>query len=174
LFSGGTLRKLRVLVVMLCAAAALRAQDVSLEYQLKAAYLFNFAKFIEWPPGARSGPLVICVAGRNPFGEALAETLRGEHVKDRMLAMRVIYMPESGCHMLFLPHGIASVPYLVAVRDSPTLTVGESPEFIAEGGIVNFIAENGRIRFQISPDRATRADLRISSHLLRLARNPDR
>jgi hypothetical protein len=158
---------------MLSAAAGLHAQQVSLEYQLKAAYLFNFVKFVDWPSGAASGPLVICVAGRNPFGDTLAETLRGEQVKHRMLATRVISMPEAGGHVVFLPHGISTMPYLRAARSSPMLTVGESPEFIAEGGIVNFIAEDGRIRFQISPGAAARADLRISSHLLRLARNPD-
>jgi hypothetical protein len=91
-----------------------------------------------------------------------------------MLATRVISMPESGCHVMFLPHGISTVAYLVAARDSPTLTVGESPEFIAEGGIVNFVVEDGRIRFQIDPGAAARVNLRISSHLLRLARKPDR
>jgi hypothetical protein len=164
--------KSRVLGLVL-SAASLHAQEVSLEYQLKAAYLFNFVKFVEWPAGAPSGPLVICVAGRNPFGNALAETLRGEDVNDRMLATRVISMPESGCHVVFLPQGISGTPYLRAARGSPTLTVGESPEFIAEGGIVNFVAEDGRIHFQISQGAAARADLRISSRLLRLARNPD-
>ena len=168
------MRHWRVLLLVLSAAVALHAQEVSLEYQLKAAYLLNFVKFVEWPSGAGSGPLVICVAGRNPFGAALAETLRDEFVSDRMLAARVIAMPESGCHVLFLPHGVAPTTYLRAARDSPTLTVGESPEFIAEGGIVNFIVDQGKIRFQISPDAAERAELRISSHLLRLARKPDR
>jgi hypothetical protein len=168
------LRNLRVLLLVLSAGAGLHAREVSLEYRLKAAYLFNFVKFIEWPSAAGSGPLIICVAGRNPFGEALVETLRGEYVSARMLQTRVISMPESGCHMVFLPQGVATMPYLRAARDSPTLTVGESPEFIAEGGIVNFIAEDGKVRFEISSRAAQRAELRISSHLLRLARNPDR
>jgi YfiR/HmsC-like len=168
------LRTLRVLFLVLSAAAGLHARQVSLEYQLKAAYLFNFVKFIEWPPGAAAGPLVICVAGHNPFGGVLEETIRGESVNDRMLSTRVISMPDANCHVVFLPYDIDTTAYLRAARDAPTLTVGESPAFIAHGGIVNFIAEEGRIRFQISQAAAARADLRISSHLLRLARNPDR
>lgn len=167
------MHNLRVLVLVLSAAAGLHAQEVSLEYQLKAAYLYNFVKFVTWPSGAGSGPLVICVAGRNPFGDALADTLRGETVGDRMLETRVISMPQAGCHVVFLPSGVAAAPFLLAARGTPTLTVGESPGFIAQGGMVNFIAEGGRIRFEISAPAADQAELRISSHLLRLARNPN-
>jgi hypothetical protein len=81
-------------------------------------------------------------------------------------------MPESGCHVVFLPQGVSGRPYLRAARGSPMLTVGESPDFIAEGGMVNFIADEGRIHFQISQGAAAQADLRISSQLLRLSRAP--
>ena len=168
------MRTLRFVVLLLSAAVALRAQDVSLEYQVKAAYLFNFVKFIEWPAGAASGPITICLAGRNPFGDLLAQTLRDETVGGRPLASRVIHTPEPGCHVVFLPEGVAATPYLRAARDSPTLTVGEASGFISQGGIVNFILEDGSVRFQISPRAAENAELRISSHLLRLARSPDR
>ncbi len=168
------LRTLRFVVLLLSAAVVLRAQDVSLEYQVKAAYLFNFVKFIEWPSGAASGPLTICLAGRNPFGDLLAQTLRDETVGGRPLASRVILTPEPGCHVVFIPEGVAATPYLRAARDSPALTVGEASGFIAQGGIVNFILEDGSVRFQISPRAAENAELRISSHLLRLARSPDR
>ena len=149
-------------------AAGPQAQEASFEYQLKAAYLFNFVKFVEWPSGVPSGPIVICVAGRNPSGNALAQTVRGELVNDRMLATRVISMPESGCHVGVPAEGGRQHAYLRAAGR------GESPGFIADGGIVNFIAEDGRIHFQISQGAAARVDLRISSHLLRLARSPDR
>jgi hypothetical protein len=148
--------------------------EVPLEYHVKAVYLFNFAKFIEWPSGAQTGPLTICVAGQNPFGELLDETLRGETVNDRPLAARVIPEPGPGCHIIFVPQGIATSAYLRAARGSPTLTVGEAPDFISQGGIIRFILEEGKVRFQIDPKAAERADLRISSHLLRLARPPDR
>jgi len=150
--------------------ASLIAKEVPLEYQVKAVYLFNFAKFVEWPPDAPPGPLAICVAGMNPFGDVLDETLRGETVNDRPLNWRVIPGPEPGCHVIFVPHGAAAAAYLQAARSTPTLTVGETPEFLSQGGIINFILEAGKVRFQINPNAAERAELRISSHLLRLAR----
>jgi hypothetical protein len=102
------------------------------------------------------------------------QTLRGERIHDSTLITRVIVMPEAGCHVIFVPQGVATTPYLRAARNSPTLTVGETPGFITQGGIVNFILEKGMIRFQISSRAADRAELRISSHLMRLARIPDR
>jgi hypothetical protein len=164
-----------VLALVLVAGVPVHAQEVSLEYQLKAAYLFNFLKFVEWPPDGESGPFTLCVAGRNPFGDVLTETLRNETVNARALTTRVIVRPDSGCRVVFLPQGTAPTPYLRAARGSPILTVGEAPGFIAQGGIINFVREEGTIRFQINAREAARAELRISSHLLRLARvSPDR
>jgi hypothetical protein len=157
-------------VTVLTASVLLHSQDVPLEYQIKAAYLLNFVKFVTWPPDTRPGPLTICVAGHNPFGEVLNETLRNETVKARPISSRVIVQPEPGCHVVFVPHTAAVTPYLRAAREAPTLTVGETTNFIAQGGIINFVIEEGSVRFEISPDAAERADLRISSHLLRLAR----
>jgi YfiR/HmsC-like len=153
-------------------AGQLLANDIPLEYQVKAVYLFNFAKFVEWPAEAQSGPLTICVAATNPFGDVLEETLRGETVNDRPLASRIIPAPEPGCHVIFVPQAAAIGPYLRAASGSPTLTVGETRDFLSHGGIINFILEAGRVRFQIDAKAAERADLRISSHLLRLARGP--
>ncbi len=159
--------------VCLAAVAALSAQEVALEYQVKAAYLFNFVKFVEWPPSAASGPIVVCVASHNPFANRLAETLRGEMIHGRPLEARVILTPDPGCHVVFVPRGVASTPYLRAARGMATLTVGETPHFIAQGGIINFIMEEGSVRFEISSTAAEDAELRISSHLLRLGRMPD-
>ena len=156
--------------IVLVASAAAGAQDVPLEYRVKAAYLFNFAKFVEWP--AAAGPITICVAGRNVFGEALSETIRGETINGRPLAVRVIIEPEAGCQIVFVPRGAAAAVYLAAARTSPSLTVGESPDFIEQGGIVNFTLEGANVRFQIDSEAAERAGLRISSRLLRLARGP--
>ena len=165
-----SLRTLRLFVLALSAGVDLHAQEAPLEYQVKAAYLFNFVKFVEWPSTAEPGPLTICLAGRNPFGQYLAATLSGEAVAGRALTSRVILTPEPGCHVVFMPDGVAATPYLRAARGSPTLTVGEAPGFIAQGGIVNFIVEDGPVRFEISRNAAERVKLRISSRLLQLAR----
>jgi hypothetical protein len=161
---------LLALLFILVNGASLQSPPISLEYQVKAGYLFNFIKFVEWPAASPTGVRHICVAGRNPFGDFLMEMLRGETVNNSKLVSRVITMPEADCDVIFVPDGVSTLPYLRAARGMPTLTVGESPEFITEGGIVNFVLEDGKIRFQISPGAADRAELRISSHLLRLAR----
>src|SRR5688500_4355735 len=151
-------------------ATTVCAQDVPVEYQVKAAYLYNFVKFVEWPPDAAAGPLTICVAGRNVFGPALEETVRGESVNGRPLQSRVILQPEEGCHVVFVPRGAAGPAYLAAARGTPTLTVGEEEGFIGLGGIISFHAEGSTIRFTINPGAARRAGLQISSRLLQLAR----
>jgi len=146
------------------------AQDVSLEYRVKATYIYHFVQFVEWPAGAVSGPLTICVAGRNPFGPVLEQTLRGETVNGRPLATRVILEPEPGCHVVFVPQGAATTAYLRAARGTPTLTLGETANFIRLGGIANFYLDRSNVRIEISPAAADRAQLRVSSRLLQLAR----
>lgn len=162
--------------LLLCACAAVTsAQDVGLEYRVKAAYLFNFTKFIEWPNaafvGGRSFSFSICVAGRNPFGPALTTTLVGETAAGLPLASRVVNAGgAAGCHVLFVPAGVPAAPYLRGVGKSPVLTVGESPDFLAQGGIINFVLDGGRVRFEINQAAAESAQLRISSRLLQLGR----
>jgi YfiR/HmsC-like len=157
------------MTVLLTATA--HAQNVSLEYQVKAAYLFNFTKFVEWPEAAvpQGVPLTICVASANPFGHALEDTIRGELIGARPLSTRVV-SDVAGCHVLFVPDGVAAASLLRAARTHPVLTVGESDDFLRDGGIVNFVMQDGKVRFEINQDAATRAQLRISSRLLRLGR----
>lgn len=158
-----------LLAALLAWPIASAAQEVRLEYQVKAAYLYNFMKFVEWPAGS-GGPLTICVAGRNPFGSVLADTVRGELIEGRPIEIKVILEPEPGCHAVFVPRTAAVTAYLRAAQGTPTLTVGESPRFIEQGGIINFFLEGSNVRFQINPSAAERARLRISSRLLQLAR----
>jgi hypothetical protein len=159
-----------VVLHLLLVVTDARPQTVPLEYQVKAVYLFNFVKYVTWPPPARKRPITICIAERNPFGEALKETLRQEVVHQRPLEARLIAKPEPGCDVVFVPRDSTAKPYLEAARRSATLTVGEQADFLQQGGIINFIIEEGSVRFEIDPEAAERAHLRISSHLLRLGR----
>ena len=160
---------LAVLLLAVAAQARPAAQDVSKEYRVKAAFLYNFVKFVEWPSRTEPGPIVICVAGRDPFGSILDDTIRGETVRGRTLAARVILEPDPGCHVTFVPTGAAPA-YLRAARGTPTLTVGESLDFIQQGGLIRFYLDGGTVRFEINRDGAERSGVRISSRLLQLAR----
>jgi len=167
------MRRLLIALLLCACAARTSAQDVGLEYRVKAAYLFNFTKFVEWPNGVvqNANAFRICTAGRNPFGPALASTLVGETAAGLPLTALVVAAGDaSSCHVLFVPRGVAAAPYLRAVSASPVLTVGESPDFLAQGGAINFVLEGGRVRFEISQAAAERAQIRISSRLLQLGR----
>ena len=161
------MRRLLLLVALAVVGARPAAQTASIEYQVKAAYLFNFLKFVEFP--ATAGPLNLCVAGRNPFGTSLDELLRGEQIQGRPILSRVILEPEPNCDVVFVPIGAASTAYLRAARGTATLTVGESSDFISQGGIVNFVLKGNNVRFEIDAMAAEQAKLRISSRLLQLA-----
>ncbi len=159
-------------ILIVTAGTTLSAQEVPLEYRVKAAYLYNFVRFIEWPPVTAEGPVEICVVRPNPFGDVLTDTLRNERLDGRPVVPRLVDAPEPGCQVVFVPAGSAAAPVIRAVQSMPTLTVGESPDFIRQGGIVNFVRDGTNVRFEIDEAAARRAGLRISSRLLRLARMP--
>ena len=168
------MRALLAAVIVALAVAPARGQETPLEYQVKAAYLYNFLKFVEWPARAVNGSLTICIAGRSPFGDALDDIVRDESIEGHAIAARVAAAPQPGCNVMFVPHDVPAAEFLRAARTAPVLTVGESADFIAQGGVINFVRDGGMIRFEIDQEAATRAGLRISSRLLRLARNPVR
>lgn len=168
------MRHLVLLLTLALGPLPAGAQDVTLEYQVKAAYLYNFVKFVEWPPAARTGPLTICVAGRNPFGHALTDTIKGEQIAGRTLAARVILEPDPGCHVLFIPNGAPAGTYLRAAHGTPTLTVGETDDFLRQGGVIAFVPDGRNLRFAISTEAADQAKLMVSSRLLQLAVNSPR
>lgn len=148
----------------------------SLEYEVKAAFLYNFVQFVEWPPEAlRAGePFRLCLAGENPFGGVLERTVAGEQAAGRPIAVEVLgaNAAPSLCQVLFVPRSQSSrtAALLRAAGDAAVLTVGESPRFLDAGGLLNFVVEGGHVRFDINADAATARDLRISSKLLRVAR----
>ncbi len=167
------MRRLLAAIVLFAGSGATFAQDVALEYRVKAAYLFNFTKFVEWPTAAlESGnSFQICLAETNPFGPALAATLVGETAAGLPLAARVIEPEDAGaCHVLFVPRTVAAMPFLRSIGTTPVLTVGETPDFLNQGGAIRFVVEGGRVRFEINQTAAERAQLKVSSRLLQLGR----
>lgn len=163
------------LALFMARVPAARSQE--LEYQVKAAFLLNFARFTEWPRKAfdhQEAPLVICTYADNPFGDTLVQTIEGERATGHPLQARLIGSPGElrRCHMVFVPRGRSRrTAALVASRgDRSVLLIGEQDGFLAAGGDINFTLEDGRVRFDINPNRDGRR-VRFSSHLLRLARN---
>ncbi len=150
------------------------------EAQLKTAFLYNFAKFIAWPDGKFSGPsapMRFCVLGDDPFGPAF-DTLTGTTAQGRPIEIRRYPRLLPGveeCHVVFVAeserrHLRRIVPILTRAR---ALSVSDIPGFVAQGGVIGLFKDQGRIRFTIDPDAASRAGLSISSHLLRLSRSPE-
>jgi len=155
--------------------ADVRADDLA-EYQVKAAYLYNFAKFVDWPERAFSGPdapMTICVIGEDPFGGAL-DGLRSKTVKNRKVAVKRISSSREtgGCHVLFI--GPAEEDrmdeLLLSLKGRPTLVVGDTERFARRGGMIGFLMERNKVVFEINEGVAKRAGLAVSSQLLKLAR----
>jgi hypothetical protein len=157
-----------------------RAQDSQpSEYQLKAAFLFNFAKFVEWPPAAfaaGTSPIVIGVLGENPFGNDLEATIRNKQINNRSLVVQEFKSPAeaTNCHILFISASEKTrLPEILSgLSGTNVLTVSELEGFTTAGGMINFVHENNKIRFQINDAAAKNANLRVSSKLLSLALPP--
>jgi uncharacterized protein DUF4154 len=156
---------------------SVRAQDAPTEYQVKAAYLFNFLKFVEWPgdPLADThGRWVIGIVGENPFGDELTQIISGKTVQGHELQVRQFQPGEDlyACHILFISASekkrLPSV--LATLNASSVLTVADMDHFIEAGGMIQFVMEDKRVRFAIDVGAAGRARLKVSSKLLSLAR----
>jgi hypothetical protein len=157
------------------AAARQAAAAPDLEYEVKAAFLYNFAKFVEWPPEAfplSSTPVALCVYGDDPFGGSLDTVVRGETLNGRRLVVRRLRdLPQAReCHVLFLGEKVRGAEVVAALRGVSVLTVAESRDFLDQGGMIRFVVEENRVRFDINLDAAEKNRLKISSKLLRLAR----
>ena len=147
------------------------------EYQVKAFFLYNFARYVQWPSqkfNAPADPIVICVLGQNPFGTDLEDAVRGKVVESRAVVVRHIsdIYPQCHCHILFVsgPERKRFRSSLGAIKGSGILTVGETEGFANEDGVVNLKLEDGKVRFEINVRAAEEEQLRISSKLLNLAR----
>jgi hypothetical protein len=157
------------------APSALHAQ--SKEYQVKAAFLFNFAQFVAWPEIAFTNadePFHIGVLGSNPFGKDLAETVRGEAIHGRTMVIQESHRAETlaNCQIVFICNSEASHidEILSALGSKPILTVSEIPGFANRGGIINFYREGTKVRFEINPDAAGKKSLKVGSELLTLGK----
>ncbi|MDB6126834.1 MAG: YfiR family protein [Verrucomicrobia bacterium] len=167
------------LVLVLLAVFAIEpvtGRAASREYDLKAAFLYNFATFGEWPQSAfasASSPFVIGVLGPDPFGSALEEIVVGERIKGRPIVIRRFERPEQalqGCQILFVSAAEKRHlrEILSVVRDRPILTVADLPGFVESGGLIGFTT-SARIGIQVNPVALRAANLNISPKLLRLA-----
>jgi hypothetical protein len=163
--------------VLACCALLLTAQTpVSREYQIKAAFIFNFSQFVSWPGDAfpsRETPLVIGVLGRNPFGSYLEETVSGENVSGHPVVVQHYSSTEEigNCHILFIgyPDLKKAGQAIVALKDRSILTVSDLPGFLSRGGMIRLFTKNNNIRFEINPEPAKAAGLSLSAKLLQLA-----
>jgi hypothetical protein len=165
------------LVVSLSLAIPLLAAAPVSEYEVKAAFLFNFAKFVEWPGRARdAGSVIIGVVGLDPFGQTLDQVVRGKMVGSKTITIRRFADLEQleSCDILYISRSESSRldEILTALDGTATLTVGEDEEFVRKGGIIRFFTQESKIRFEINLDAAEYEGLRLSSRLLQVARTP--
>jgi hypothetical protein len=153
--------------------------DESLEYQVKAAFLLNFTKFVEWPASAfeaADSPIAICILGEDPFGTALDQIVAGEMVDGRKLTIQRLKRapaPKS-CQVLFVSSAGQEVPKIEPGLGAGVLTVGEGESFLRDGGMIAFVIENRRVRFSINQAAAEKAGLKLSSKLLSVAKSVEK
>jgi hypothetical protein len=169
------------LCAVLCSGLAAPADiPVAREYQVKAIFLYNFVQFVTWPAAAFADahtPITIGILGDDPFGPFLEDAVRGEVVDGRLLAIKRFKRLEEviDSHLLFVskPETGRLSQILAVVQGRSILTVGETAAFARQGGIINFITVDNKVRYEINLDAAKRVHLDISSKLLRLAKIVD-
>lgn len=165
---------IRLFLLLLASASLPPARATSAaagEAEIKAAMIFNFTKFIEWPPARTDGPLVIGVAGDDGVREALEELAKGRPGGRAVQVRRVEQAAEAEpCHLLFIGRGAKkrSADLLAAARHG-VATVGDADGFARSGGAIGFLVADNKLRFEISLAAAGQAGVTISSRLLRLA-----
>jgi YfiR/HmsC-like len=179
-FTPGTRTLLEtILILSLIFASAFRnfAQDSGpTEYQIKAAFLYNFAKFVKWPSQAfasPTSPIVIGVLGKNVFGDDLEDTIRNKTINNHPFEFKEFRSVQAAtnCQILFIsPSEKNQLPNILkGLLGTSVLTVGETDHFTEAGGMINFVIENDEVHFQINDKAAKKAGLEISSKLLSLA-----
>jgi len=146
------------------------------EYQVKATYLYNFGRFVKWPgsaPTSKDGSFSVCVLGQDPFGSILDSTLAGEALDGKPVVLRRISKPQDGadCRILFISATEEKhlKEILTALDESGVLTVSDMRDFTRRGGMIQFVLEGDKVRFEINLTSAESARLTLSSELLKVA-----
>lgn len=181
--SPGSFRCLFVLAFVLLLAferkVGAEEEQSSLEYQIKASLIFNFLEYVQWPPeveGSGDGELRLCIFGNEPFGRAF-RAFEGEVVRGLKVKIKRSFFfspPESeGCAVVFLGQSTNNEvsKALGSLKGRPVLTIGESPNFLEQGGSILFLLEASKVKFAINQEGIKEARLNVSSKLLRLAHN---
>ena len=160
--------------LLACLATAQSGPDK--EHRVKAVFLYNFAQFVEWPDSAFSGPkdsLVVGILGDDPFDDFLDEVVKGESVRDHPIEIKRFKRLEDvkHCHVLFICASEAARlnGQVAAFKERGILTVGESRDFLRQGGMILLANEGGKVRLKINLEAVQAAELSVSSKLLRLA-----
>jgi YfiR/HmsC-like len=160
-------------------AAGVDSSDSS-EYLIKAGFIYNFAKLVEWPATAFAqpdSPIVIGILGDDPFGATLDRIVADKKINGRSFAIKRLKWSKDSkgfkdCNILFV--SLSEKDHLdnvvEAMKSLPILTIGDAPGFAKRGGIINFTLEDDKVRFEVNVEAAKRADLTISSRLLTLAK----
>jgi hypothetical protein len=159
-------------------AESVAQEVISREYTIKAAYLYNFGRYVKWPDGtfhSDAVPFVIGVFGTDPFGSSLDDIAAAKNVDGRKIVLRRFsalndYTPSQ---ILFVPKSTdpqLQIEIIQKLRDLPVLLVGETPAFAQRGGTINFFIEENKLRFTVNQQAAIHSGLRISAKLLSLAK----
>ena len=168
--------------VVLTSSVCAQEVDEAKATKVKAAYLYNFTKFIQWPDTAfedDKAPFVIGVLGDDPFGRILDDTVRGKKIAERSVKIRRLSWKEEegrtslrSCHILYISDSerYRLDDILAALEQRPVLVVSDVREFASDGGMIGFVLEQGRIIFEVNREALERAELKASSKLLKLAR----
>jgi YfiR/HmsC-like len=179
----GSARSIPLLVLLLPlfspgVAGTAKAQSNDDEYRVKAAFLYHFAQLVDWPADkltATDNSLLICTLGQDPFNGALESAIAGKAIGARVV--RVLHLKQSegmkACQNLFFGAAqLKHVPALVAdLQNAPVLTVGETAGFLGAGGMICLLLKDSKVRFEVNPDAAQSANLKIGSRLLILAQS---
>lgn len=153
------------------------AHAVTTEADVKAAFIYNFTKFVEWPLTALAdnAPLQLCVLGKDDTSPRLLQ-LQGREAQGHPLQVRQLAHPDelAGCHVMYIARGHARLlpPNHKLFSGNGLLTVSDTPGFVRQGGMIELFVESSRVQFMVNVDNAQQADLKISARMLQLARIP--